>query len=163
MKYDVRVNGVEGQFTLEGDHLLYESGEIRESDVEVKLCGERSYSILLQGRSYTAEVLPGGEVIVNGRTHLVMVFDPRGLRARGLASLSGGQQVMSSPMPGRVIRVLVETGGRVEPGQGLIVVEAMKMQNEMKSPVNGTVTEVRTREGDAVAAGQVLIVIEAEK
>ena len=63
-------------------------------------------------------------------------------------------------MPGKVVRVLVEPGDSVEAGQGLVVVEAMKMQNEMKSPKAGRVVEVRTRVDAAVVAGEALIVVE---
>jgi biotin carboxyl carrier protein len=63
-------------------------------------------------------------------------------------------------MPGKVVRVLVEAGQAVEAGQGLIVVEAMKMQNELKSPKSGTVAELRAANGSTVNAGDVLVVVE---
>ena len=63
-------------------------------------------------------------------------------------------------MPGKVVRLLVAVGDQVTPGQGLIVVEAMKMQNEMKSPKTGTVVEIKTKDGATVSAGEILIVIE---
>jgi biotin carboxyl carrier protein len=63
-------------------------------------------------------------------------------------------------MPGKVVRILVNQGDTVEPRQGLIVVEAMKMQNEMKSPKAGTVVEIKTKDGATVSAGEILIVIE---
>jgi biotin carboxyl carrier protein len=63
-------------------------------------------------------------------------------------------------MPGKVIRVLVSIGDTVELGQGLVVVEAMKMQNEMKSPKAGRIVEVKTKADAAVAAGDVLVVVE---
>ena len=63
-------------------------------------------------------------------------------------------------MPGKVVRVLVETGATVQTGDGIIVVEAMKMQNEMKSPKDGTIKEIRFAEGATVNAGDVLVVIE---
>jgi biotin carboxyl carrier protein len=63
-------------------------------------------------------------------------------------------------MPGKVVRVLVEVGQQVEAGQGVVVVEAMKMQNELKSPKAGTVTELRAKPGSTVNAGDVLAVIE---
>ena len=62
-------------------------------------------------------------------------------------------------MPGKVIRVLVREGDAVEVGQGLVVVEAMKMQNEMKAARTGTVVEVRVRDGDTVSAGDALVVL----
>ena len=67
---------------------------------------------------------------------------------------------MSAPMPGKVVRVLVAEGDVVDHGQGLVVIEAMKMQNEMKSPKPGTVVSLTAIEGSAVAAGQVLAVVE---
>jgi biotin carboxyl carrier protein len=97
---------------------------------------------------------------VNGRVFRVEVFDPRGLRAREQGGESRGRLKILAPMPGRVIRVLVELNQEVETGQGLIVVEAMKMQNEMKSPRAGKVVEVKTAPGAAVSAGEVLAVIE---
>ncbi len=80
--------------------------------------------------------------------------------ARRTVGAAEGRQAVAAPMPGRVIRVLVEAGQAVEAGQGLIVVEAMKMQNEMKSPKAGRVIEVKASDGATVAAGDVLIVIE---
>jgi biotin carboxyl carrier protein len=63
-------------------------------------------------------------------------------------------------MPGKIVRVLIEEGAQVEAGAGLVVVEAMKMQNELKSPKAGTVTELRARAGATVNAGDVLVVVE---
>jgi biotin carboxyl carrier protein len=90
----------------------------------------------------------------------VEIFDPRELRAKSSAAASHGRQNIAAPMPGKVVRLLVAVGEAVEPGQGLIVVEAMKMQNEMKSPKTGVVVEVKTTDGATVAAGEILIVIE---
>jgi biotin carboxyl carrier protein len=74
--------------------------------------------------------------------------------------LNQGRQEVAAPMPGKIVRVLVNPGENVEEGQGLVVVEAMKMQNEMKSPKAGRVAEVRTSAEATVAAGDVLVVIE---
>jgi biotin carboxyl carrier protein len=87
-------------------------------------------------------------------------FDPRDLRASGHGGGTHGRQEIAAPMPGKVVRVLVKVGDAVEEGQGVVVVEAMKMQNEMKSPKAGTVAEVRTRADATVSAGEVLIVVE---
>ena len=70
------------------------------------------------------------------------------------------RKIFTAPMPGKVVRVLVAVGAVVEKGQGLIVVEAMKMQNEMKSPKDGVVIVVKTSEGATVSAGEILVVIE---
>jgi biotin carboxyl carrier protein len=121
------------------------------------------YSVLHAGRSYEARVTAvadGFSVEVNGRRFHVEVRDPRNARRRSDASLRGGRQNILAPMPGKVVRLLVQAGDSVEAGQGLVVVEAMKMQNEMKCAHAGTVREVRAAAGDTVVAGQVLVVIE---
>jgi biotin carboxyl carrier protein len=115
---------------------------------------------LIEGRSYAVALLAAGEVSVNGRVFQVEVFDPRSLRGRRAAAEGSGPQTVAALMPGRVIRVLVEAGQEIGAGQGLIVVEAMKMQNEMKSPRAGRVMEVRAAAGATVSAGDVLVVIE---
>jgi biotin carboxyl carrier protein len=119
-----------------------------------------TYSVLIEGRSYRAQLSAKGEIIVNGRTFAVEVNDPRKLRGRGSADSGSGRKTITAPMPGRVISILVEKGQQIEAGQGLIVVEAMKMQNEMKSPRAGKVLEIRTTTGAAVSAGDALLVIE---
>ena len=82
------------------------------------------------------------------------------MRGRRSADAGKGRQNIAAMMPGKVVRVLVAMGDAVEAGEGLVVVEAMKMQNEMKSPKAGRVIEVRTRPEATVAAGEVLVVIE---
>ena len=88
------------------------------------------------------------------------VYDPRDLRQGGKGGSAHGPQQIAAPMPGKVVRILVAPGDTVEAGQGVVVVEAMKMQNEMKSPKAGTVREVRTRTDATVTAGEILLVIE---
>src|SRR5260370_20554818 len=117
------------------------------------------YSGLIGSRVYLASLPSAGEVFVNGRTLAVDVFDPRELRARDSAGASEGRQTIAAPMPGKVVRVLVQLGEMVEADQGLVVVEAMKMQNEMKSPKAGRVVEVRAKTEATVAAGEGFLVI----
>jgi biotin carboxyl carrier protein len=71
-----------------------------------------------------------------------------------------GRQQLTAPMPGKIVRVLLSVDEAVASGQGVVVVEAMKMQNEIKSPKSGRVVEIRVNEGDTVDAGQVLAVVE---
>jgi biotin carboxyl carrier protein len=100
-------------------------------------------------------------VALIGHEHRVAVTDPRSLRARrkGLGAGNGAVHIKAS-MPGRVARVLVASGELVEAHQGIVVIEAMKMQNELKSPRPARVTEVRVAAGDKVASGQVLAILE---
>ena len=89
--------------------------------------------------------------VVDGRRHLTAADgDTRGT----------GQQRVTAPMPGRILRILVERGADVVAGQGLVVIEAMKMENELKAQRGGLVRELSVAEGDSVEAGRLLIVIE---
>jgi biotin carboxyl carrier protein len=117
------------------------------------------FSIVIEGRSYEARVLDGA-VDIGGRKLPVTVTDLRSYHGTTGAQSAGGRAAVSSPMPGRVVRVLVGQGDSVEAGQGVVVVEAMKMQNEMKAPRAGRVVAVSAREGAAVCAGDSLVVIE---
>jgi biotin carboxyl carrier protein len=71
----------------------------------------------------------------------------------------GGSQRLTAPMPGKIVRVLVQVGDSVEPRQALAVIEAMKMENELRAARKGRVTEVHAREGQSVDAGEILLVV----
>ena len=121
------------------------------------------YSILLDGRSLEVrvETLADGLLLqTGGREYRVDIVDPRSWRRSraGKIDLQGRQQVRA-PMAGKIVRVLVAQGQHVESGQGLLVVEAMKMQNEIRSPKTGTVERLAAREGETVNTGEVLAVI----
>jgi biotin carboxyl carrier protein len=120
------------------------------------------YSVLLDGRSFEVRAIASREGLrleLDGRRLTAEVYDPRDRGQRSNAALGTGRQNIVAPMPGKVIRVLVREGDGVEIGQGLVVVEAMKMQNEMKALRSGHVVEVRVRDGDTVTAGDVLVVL----
>ena len=126
------------------------------------------YSVLLEGASY--EILihssPQGSsqqemtASVAGRQFAVEVGNPRDASRGSRTALGSGRQNVTAPMPGKVVRILVATGDNVETSQGLVVVEAMKMQNELKAARPGRVVEIRAREGETVGAGDVLLVLE---
>ena len=91
----------------------------------------------------------------------VRLIDPKRLRGSGSdAAHADGLVEIKSAMPGKVVRVLLEAGAEVEAGTGIVVVEAMKMQNELKAPKAGTIKEIRVKEGAAVGAGDILATIE---
>ena len=107
--------------------------------------------------------LPGRplDVFVGTSHYAVTLIDPKRLRsAAGAGAHDDGAARIVAPMPGKVVRVLVESGAQVEAGAGIIVVEAMKMQNEMKAPKAGVVTAVNVEVGATVNGGDVLAVIE---
>jgi acetyl/propionyl-CoA carboxylase alpha subunit len=121
------------------------------------------YSILIDGESFEARIDPessGLRITVGDREFHGDIRDPREWRRRrsSAAEAEGRQQVVA-PMPGKVVRVLVQAGDAVEAKQGLFVVEAMKMQNEVRSPKSGKVERLLVTEGQAVNAGEILAVV----
>lgn len=100
-------------------------------------------------------------VVGEGQNLALEVFDAKALRrAGGAGGLGAGSGEIKAPMPGRIVKVEVSEGDEVTEGQGLVVVEAMKMENEYKSPLNGVVKTVAVKEGDTVEAGTLLILVE---
>lgn len=124
------------------------------------------YSLLIGGRSFEIDVLEMEDalmVLVDGQPFRVEIQDEQQQRLRsaaGRGEVTAGKRVVTAPMPGRVVKLLVRPGDAVRSGDGIIVVEAMKMENELKAPAAGTVKEVRVEEGKAVSGGDVLVVIE---
>jgi biotin carboxyl carrier protein len=122
------------------------------------------FSILLNGKSHEVRITstPAGPLTlqIGHQEFTAEVLDPRAWRGRrhGVLEVEGPQQVVA-PMPGKIIRVLVQPGEKVQAGQGLLVVEAMKMQNEIRSPKSGTVERVLAKESQPVNAGEVLCVV----
>jgi biotin carboxyl carrier protein len=137
-----------------------EDGQRFEGEFSVEALDSGAWLVLIGSRVYRVELGAPGELIVNGTPLAIELFDPRASRQRHGSAASHGRLSIAAPMPGKVVRVLVSSGDAVEEGQGLVVVEAMKMQNEMKSPKTGRVVEVRVKPDSTVAAGEVLMVVE---
>jgi len=126
------------------------------------------YSLLLAGQAFEVRVDPGDgpaparslRVHTGSAVFTAEVMDPRTWSGRhGPGVEAEGAQQVTAPMPGKIVRVLVEPGAAVEAGQGLVVVEAMKMQNEVRSSKSGKVEKVLVREGQAVNSGEVLAIV----
>jgi len=167
MKWNMEIDGTKRELeraSSAGRELWRIDGGATEADA-VKVA-RNVYSILIDGESYEArvEAIAGKEsglrVVVAGREYAVRVFDPRQWRRyRGSAVEAEGRQAVVAPMPGKVVRVLVKAGDTVNAGEGVAVVEAMKMQNEVRAPKSGTVDQVSVREGQTVGAGEVLAIV----
>jgi biotin carboxyl carrier protein len=168
MIFDLHVEGTKRTVEIE---LLGSTGFRARLDgqpmaAEAVEIGAGIFSILLAGRAFEARVARQGpdenELLVRcaGRDFRVQVRDPRSWRAgrRGALEATGPQQVVA-PMPGKVVRLLVSAGDTVEAGRGLLVVEAMKMQNEIRAPKSGRVERVLVAEGQAVRNQETLVVI----
>ena len=133
---------------------------VREANVESPVPG--IYTVLVDGRSYDAfvETAPTGLIVsIHGQRFEIDVRDPRRLVRRSAGAVGSGVQTLYSPMPGKVVRVLVATGDAVAAGQGILVVEAMKMQNELKAARAGTVLGIAAKVGATVVAGESLATI----
>jgi biotin carboxyl carrier protein len=149
--------------TRTGQARRFQVGSDPERQAEVAQPEPGVYSVLMAGRVYEARVEQsngGIVVVIDGNRFDMEVRDPRQFKRRnGWHGIEGLQNV-TAPMPGKVVRVLTPPGTMVTTGQGLVVVEAMKMQNELRAPKTGRVITVPVREGDTVAAGDVLATIE---
>lgn len=121
-------------------------------------------SLLLAGKSYAVKQENAGtetEVVVGQERFSVSVRDPRSFRSRhSVGTTAQGIKKIIAPMPGKVVRLLVTEGSTVEAGQSVIVIEAMKMQNELKAPKSGVLKKIKIAEGAAVEAGQALAEVE---
>jgi biotin carboxyl carrier protein len=165
MKLQVEINGYPAGLELVQDKGSYRFrlGEGSEALAQVEQCEPGVYSILSNGQSYEARVEQGlGCLIVaiDGHRFEIEVRDPRrwnrGRAGRGMEGLYN----LAAPMPGKVVRLLAAPGDPVQPGQGILVVEAMKMQNEMKAAKAGRVASIFVKVGDTVGAGEVLATID---
>ncbi len=166
MKYLVDIDGTEQEveFSRSGNAVKAEIGG-RSYELEISEPGSEAYLIKDAGQICEAFVSKTDgdkfQVSIAGNELEITVSDPKRLRTRGTsAGDHDGIAEIRTAMPGKVVRVLVSIGDTVEKDDGVIVVEAMKMQNELKSPKNGTVREIHFEEGSTVSAGDILISIE---
>ena len=151
----VDISGADGRFRVAmGDEVW---------EVDARATGPAMYSLLVDGVVYAVGVgdHEGARVVdVGGGSYTVVVEEQTRhiLRARSGGAGAGGRTV-TAPLPGRVTHVAVRAGEVVEAGATLVVIEAMKMENELKAPAPGTIVEVRVQPGQAVNAGDVLVVV----
>ena len=155
----VEVSGRDGRYRLAiGEQAI---------DVDARRIADGLYSLLVDGVSHVAGVTPGTRaargtrVDVGGATYHVEVEEHARhvIRTRGGTGAWDGTQTITAPLHGRITHVAVSLGNHVERGDSIIVIEAMKMENEFKAVAAGTVTEVRVQPGQAVNPGDVLVVI----
>lgn len=132
--------------------------------VDGKKTGRTNFSLIVDNRSFEVEVDNSEDeyrVLVDGRVYHINLMDERRVRVGEAAgSALQGRQKVSVPMPGKIIALLVAEGDAVEKGQGLVIVEAMKMENEVHSPIAGEVKEIKVKPGDTVEGGAVLVIVE---
>lgn len=175
MRYHTILNGTERLVEVTPRGELFEvrlhadadgTGEPEVLSIDAVHLHGHAVSILADGRSWACDIEPGTEgrlaVRVNETVVPLEILDERKLRLRraaGKFTLDGPQRI-DAPMPGKVVRVLVKKGEAVAEGQGLIVVEAMKMENELRASRPGRVRDVTVAEGQSVDAGAILVVVD---
>ena len=164
MTYDITIDGKNYRLDLsraEGGWSCRLDG--REVEVDAVLARPDVLSLRIGNLAYEVKCeRVGGELHlwVGSVRFAAAVCDPRSLRGRIRAIDDHGPKKLTAPMPGKIVRVLVSQGDEVEAGSGVLVVEAMKMQNEIKSPKKGTIQKILVSEGAAVNAGDVMAIVE---
>ncbi len=162
MVYDITISGKIHRLELQRAE---RSWQIRldglKISADVEQIDPETLSILVGGKSFEVRREADGKMFLEGRRYDVSVDDPRSWRGRKRAGTGNeGPHKLTASMPGRIVRVLAAEGDKISAGQGIAVVEAMKMQNEIKSPKPGTLKKLLARPGMNVHAGEVLAVVE---
>ncbi len=164
MMYEISIDGrsyrldlkqVDGRWTCQLDGRAIEvDAVLARPDVLSLRIGNKAYEV-------KCERVPNEvHIWVGSRRFAPEVRDPRSLRSRSHAVDDHGPKKLTAPMPGKIVRILLAQGAEVEAGAGVLVVEAMKMQNEVKSPKKGRIQKILVAEGAAVNAGDVLAIVE---
>ncbi len=153
--YKVEIEEDDKQISLEIDG--------KKVPVEFQKIEENLFSIIYEGKSITLGVVKKGhnlQIFLNGELYEIESVSERDKRKT--SQIASGMQEIKSPMPSRVVKILTKQGDEVDVDEGVVVVEAMKMESELKSPIKGEVKDVFVNEGDAVEAGTVLLVVSSE-
>jgi biotin carboxyl carrier protein len=152
----IEVQRLGSSWTVFVDGKVLSADLARSGDRWSMIVERASYEFAIESRGHGSHL-----VHVDGHAVPVTVLTPGRRLSRGHTGMTAttGPIAVAAPMPGRVVKVLVKAGDEVAARQGLVVVEAMKMENELRAPRAGTVVEVRVREGAPVEANVVLVVI----
>lgn len=169
MRYFTKLRGQKEHAPIDveplGDRRFAVTFNGKRHEIDALTLDHGAVSMIVDGESYGMEFEEVGDevhVLARGQIVRIDVADERRLRMRAASAAFSveGKQIITAPMPGKLVKVLVKVGDEVKEGQGLVVVEAMKMENELKSPKAGKVTELFAQEGSAVENNAKLIAVE---
>lgn len=172
MIYDVTINGHEYRIELaRGEHpggwlcrVARQGKRLSEHELDCVAPEPGILSLILEGKSLDVKqnlTATGVQIIIGSRRYDAEVRDPRSRQSRKIGAADHeGPRKLVAPMPGKVIRILVSAGTAVEMGQSILVIEAMKMQNELKSPKKGVIQKILVSEGTLANAGDALAIVE---
>lgn len=162
MKFQAELNSEKHQveITRNGEKVFAKIDE-REYEIEASEVEPDVYLFKHNNQIHQIYVAPNVIVNIGNNQFEINLIDPKRLRGSSSSDANAdGVAEIKTAMPGKLVRILVEVGAEIALGDGVLVVEAMKMQNEMKSPKDGIVKEIRFNEGDTVNAGDILAIIE---
>jgi biotin carboxyl carrier protein len=163
MKYTAIINDKVYEVEVGANNTVVINGQVHKVDFR-SIDGNAQYSLLLDNTSWEALVDRNGDeyrILIGGELNIVVVQDERTrkmAKAEGAHAVMIGEAIIKAPMPG-LVRGVVSVGEQVVAKQGVVILEAMKMENELRTPRAGIVKEVRVKAGDSVEQGQVLVVI----
>lgn len=164
MTYDVNIDGKNYRLELDRVDSRWECRvDGHAVEIDALLARRDVLSIIIGGKAYEIkreQTATDTHLWVGAVRYAAQLRDPRSLRSRASGDDGKGPRKLLAPMPGKIVRLLVKEDAEVEAGQGVVVVEAMKMQNEIKSPKKGVVRKMIAAEGANVNAGDVLAVVE---
>ncbi len=168
MRYQVEIEGVDFELEVDrsGGGTTVTLGDRSERADLVRIGRSPVYSLILGDSSYEVSVHRRNgdlEIVLGGQTYTATVLDERAMKiaaAGGGAAEGAAGEIVRAPMPGVVVGIVVGVGDEVSPGQGIVALEAMKMENELKSASGGTIKEIRVKVGQGVSQGESLVVIE---
>jgi len=165
MTFHVQIDDTSARLEVErhGDRCRFRMGDQPERHAQLTEVEPGIYSVLLDGRSYEAHAEIGNDcawITIRGHRFRVAITDPRRWSTKRAGAHGHEREEIIAPMPGKIVRLLVEPGQAIEAGQGIVVMEAMKMQNELKAHRTGRVAAIPVHAGDTVSAGAILATIE---
>ncbi len=162
MKYVTIINNEQYEIEIDKDGGILINGESR--DVDFLNLGGSLYSVITQNKSLEVVIDDEDdkiEVMMSGRLYETQVLDERALlMAQRRGGLGGSSGEVNAPMPGLIVKVVVEDGEEVAQGQTVVILESMKMQNELKAPIDGTVTNIKVEASQTVDKNALLLEIE---
>jgi biotin carboxyl carrier protein len=162
MKLNAELNNKKHEIEIKRDgEKVFAKVDGREYELEASEIEPNVYLFKYNNRIFQTYVAPSGMVNLGNHQFEISITDPKRLRGSNAAGANAeGISEIKTAMPGKLVRILTEVGAEIKQGDSVLVVEAMKMQNEMKAPKDGVIKEIRFAEGATVNAGDVLAIIE---
>lgn len=163
MKYDLKINKKMVSFELIEKNNNYKILlDEKKYSAELVKIDSNLYSLICDGSTYTIAIQKEGKRIDLFFKGDLFSYEIPSQRDKGGTENTSGIDKISAPMPGRVVKLLIKTGDMVSEGEGVVVVEAMKMESELKTTIDGKITDISVKEGDTLDLGAHILTVESE-